>query len=130
MALTLWAGTTSSSPSNWGSSNILPSAVSMTMSQEPIWNADAGRNAKGDMIATFIAQKFTYQLKWGLITYSELQEIRRLLPNGFFRFGYSSGSSTRPTSAGVFYRSEMTYELIQAGDTFYYKDLSVSVIQK
>ena len=127
--ITLWAGADGTTPAQWTDDNKLPSAVSVDMTLEEIWNADAGRNAKGNMIATYVAQKYTYAIKWGILSSSEFTKIRNLLTNGFFRFAYNT-TGQAPASASLFYRSEITYSLLQVGAAVYYKDVSVSVIQK
>lgn len=129
MAVTLWAGAsapTTSSP--WTSNNKLPSATSLDITYEQIWDEDAGRNAKGTMVAKYIASKYTYSIKWGMLLYEDFNKIRTLLKTGTFYFTYNS-AGTPPTSAGKCYRSEITYSLVQAGGTTWYKDVSVSVIQ-
>lgn len=129
---TLWAGSsapTQSSP--WTvNSNRLPSPVSVEMTREQIWDENAGRNAKGNMIATYVNQKYTYNIKWGVIDSTDYTKITTLLKTGFFYFARNSTQSTPPTSASLYYRSEITSSIIQAGGGVYYADVSVSVIQK
>ena len=130
MALTLWAGATTTTPSNWTEANRLPSPVQVDITREEIWDANAGRNAKGTMVATYVAQKYTFAIKWGVLTSAEITKVASLLTTGFFKFATSSGNTTIPTSAGTYYRSELSYTAIVAGGTTYYKDATVSVIQK
>lgn len=128
--LALWAGASNSTPSNWTvNNNKLPSPVSVDMTREQIWDSKAGRNAKGKMIATYVAQKYTWNITWGVLTESEFSKIGSLLTNGFFKFNQGTPTSP-PSSAGTYYRSEITYSNLQVGTTRYYKDVSVSVIQQ
>lgn len=131
MAVTgLWAGTTSSSLSDWtAANNKLPSPVSVDVTREQIWDANAGRNASGTMIATYVASKRTYTIKWGVLTSDELSQITGLLTTDFFKFGVGT-ETAKPSSVDTFYRSEITYSILQAGGTRYYKDVSVQVIEK
>lgn len=129
-ALALWAGAESSSLSNWTvDNNKLPSPESVDVTREEIWDADAGRNASGTMIATYVASKRTYNIKWGVLQASEFSKIVNLLSTGFFQFGEGT-PTTKPSSTGVYYRSEISYTVLIADTAMYYKDVSVSVIQK
>lgn len=137
--ITLWAGTTSTTPSQWSvSSNRLPSPVSFDATREEIWDENAGRNASGEMIATLKANKRTYNVKWGVLTSAEYDKITSLLSpsSGWFRFAWNTNPDTPKTSGGSWvsyvecYRSEITYSTIQIGSEMRYKDLSVSIIEK
>lgn len=128
--LALWAGTESSSLSNWTvANNKLPSPISVDVTREEIWDADAGRNASGTMVATFVASKRTYNIKWGVLESSDFSKITSLLSTGFFQFGEGTATA-KPSSTGVYYRSEISYTILIADTTTWYKDVSVSVIQK
>lgn len=106
---------------------LLPSPVSVQITREQIWSEDTGRAQSGanqaEMIGTSVAEKMTYAIKWGVLTSAQLSVITTNLPKGFFYFGTANNSTTK------FYRSEITYDIVQADD-IYYKDVSVSVIQK
>ena len=124
-----WAGATSSSLSNWTvANNMLPSPVSVDVTREQIWNADAGRGANGNMDATYIASKRTYNIKWGVLSSSEFSQVTTLLTTDKFSFGEGT-STTKPSSVSTYYRSEIAYSFLQADDDVYYKDVAVSVIQ-
>ena len=105
----------------------LPSPVSVQITHEQIWSEDTGRAQSGanqaEMIGTSVAEKFTYNIKWGVLNATDLNTIVTKMPRGFFYFGESATSTTK------YYRSEITYDRVQAEDV-YYKDVSVSVIQK
>lgn len=127
--ITLWAGSQNSTPSQWTDANKLPSPTRVDVTQEEIWDAEAGRNASGEMIATYKAQKSTYAIKWDILSWDGFTKIRGLLTNGFFRFAWNS-TGDAPSSASLYYRSEISYTLIQVGDSWSVKDISVQVIQK
>ena len=114
------------------STDELPSPVSITPSSEQIWSEDTGRAQSGEnqalMIGKSITSKETYSIKWGILEPSEFNQIKNKLPRGFFKFGVSIDDSV-PTG-GSYYRSEITYELLQAGSEVFYKDVSVQVIER
>lgn len=109
----------------------LPSPVSLKPSYETIWSEDTGRAQSGTnkakMIGSVVASKRTYAIKWGILSYSEFEQVKSLLHSGFFYFGIGTSSPSDPEK---FYRSEISVDVIQAGDTIYYKDASVSVIEQ
>ena len=126
----LWARTASS-----GSMTELPSPIKIQQTREQIWSEDTGRAQSGsnqaEMIGTSVAEKMTYAIQWGVLSSTDFNTIITNLPKGFFYFGVGQ---TAPSSPSKYYRSEITYELIQAMQngalTTFYKDVSVSVIQK
>ena len=128
--LALWAGTESSSLSSWTvANNKLPSPISVDATLEEIWDEQAGRNASGTMVATYVASKRTYNIKWGVLTSSEFSKVGDLLSTDFFQFGEGTATA-KPSSTGVYYRSEISYTILIADTATYYKDVSVSVIEK
>ena len=113
----------------------LPSPVSVTVTREQIWSENTGRAQSGsnqaEMIGTAVANKKTYAIKWGILSSTDLNKIINNMPKGFFYFGMAtSPSDSSVTSPAKFYRSELTYDVIQAADGVYYKDAQVSVIEK
>ena len=106
---------------------LLPSPVSVQITHEQIWSEDTGRAQSGanqaEMIGTSVAEKLTDNIKWGVLDSTDVSTITSKMPKGFFYFGESASSTTK------YYRSEITYDIVQADDV-YYKDVSVSVIQK
>ena len=127
--LSLYAG----SSSTMTSANLLPSPVGLTIAREQIWSEDTGRAQSGSdkakMIGESITGKATYAIKWGILTPDEAHTIFDLLPRGFFYFGTGTDVNP-PTDCNKYYRSEITYEVIQAGSAHYYKDMEVSVIEQ
>lgn len=113
-------------------SDELPSPVFITPSSEQIWSEDTGRAQEGSnlakMIGKSITSKQTYNIKWGILEPSEFSQITSKLTRGFFKFGLSTGNSL--PSGGQYYRSEITYDLLQAGNEVFYKDVAVSVIEQ
>ena len=110
----------------------LPSPVSLQPTSEQIWSEDTGRAQEealqAKMIGKVIAEKMTYAIKWGVLTPTQFASITSKLTSGFFKFGVATGNSL-PTGA-IYYRSEIAYDMIQAGSGVCYKDVSVSVIEQ
>lgn len=108
----------------------LPSPVSVQVTREQIWSENTGRAQEGEhkaeMMGTSVAEKMTYNIKWGILDSTDYNKITSNMPKGFFYFGVGI---TAPTPA-LYYRSEITYDVVQTKGTWYFKDVSVSVIQK
>lgn len=124
----IFAGTSASSLSE------LPSPVDLKRSDEQIWSENTGRaqsgSQKAKMIGDVVATKKTYQIKWGILTASQINTINSLLTKGFFYFAAATSLSTAQSNATKFYRSEFTYDVLQAGPNVMYKDAAVSVIEQ
>lgn len=112
----------------------LPSPVDLKKSDELIWSENTGRAQSGTnkakMIGDVVATKNKYEIKWGILTATELNSIRTHLPKGFFYFAAATSASSAQSNASTYYRSEISYDIIQAGPNVYYKDVSVSVIEQ
>ena len=124
----IYAGSSASSLSE------LPSPVELKRTNELIWSENTGRAQSGThkakMIGDVVATKRTYNIKWGILTATELNTINSLLPKGFFYFAAATSSSSAQSNASTYYRSEISYDILQAGPNVYYKDVSVSVIEQ
>ena len=128
MALGVWAGDTASSVV------LLPSPDSVKPSFELIWSENTGRAQSGanaaKMIGDVVAEKRTYEIKWGVITNAQLLEIRNRLKKGFFYFAVAATMEGAQASAKPFYRSNIAGEYISIGASVYWKNVSVSVIEQ
>lgn len=127
--LVLYAGDSSTLTAN----NKLPSPSRLQVSVEQIWSEDTGRAQSGanqaKMIGSSLTSKHTYAIEWAMLEYSDYLKISDLLPRGFFYFGI--GNPTEPPSnPSKYYRSEISYEIIQVGTTRYYKNIAVQVIEQ
>lgn len=124
-SIALYAGASRS----LGQGDKLPSPSDIKKSYEQIWDENAGRNGKGNMVATFIAEKMTYDIKWGILNASQFASVKDKLPHGFFYFregNVGDGSA----NGKKYYRGEIQADVLYAGGSHYYKDVSVQVIQK
>ena len=127
MALKIYAGRSSLSE--------LPSPIEVTPTFEIIWSENTGRaqsteggtTQKGKMIGDVIAEKKTYNIKWGVITDAQMSEIRTKLPTGFFYFAVGTSAPSNPSK---YYRSEISGEYLPIGNDIYWKDVAVSVIEQ
>lgn len=125
--ISIWAGASASNMT------MLPSPVSVDSTSELIWSENTGRAQDGanraKMIGDTVGIKMTHNIKWGVLTSTELSTIKSKLTGGFFYFGVSTNGSA-PSSPAKYYRSEISYAMVQAGSSVYYKDASVSVIEQ
>lgn len=128
MALGIYAG---SSVANMA---VLPSPEEVKPTFELIWSENTGRAQSGSnqakMIGDVVAEKKTYAIKWGIITDSDLSTIKSKLTSGFFYFGVGTSLANAKSVATTYYRSEIAGEYLPVGNTIYWKDVSVSVIEQ
>ena len=128
MALGIYAGNAADSLT------LLPSPVSIKPSHEIIWSENTGRAQSGankaKMIGDVIAEKQTYTIQWGLLTQSEYNTVKNKLKAGFFYFAVAASASQAEENAAKYYRGNLTAEAVQAGNSIYYKDATVSVIEQ
>ena len=128
MALGIYAGTSVANMS------ILPSPVSVNPTFEMIWSENTGRAQSGSnkakMIGDVVAEKRTYNVKWGVITDAELTQIKTKLPTGFFYFGVGTSLANAKNVATKYYRSEITGDYLPIGNNIFWKDVTVSVIEQ
>ena len=128
MALGIYAGTSVSKMA------ILPSPVSVNPTFEMIWSENTGRAQSGSnqakMIGDVVAEKVTYNIKWGIITDAEMTTIKTKLPKGFFYFGVGTTLANAKNNAKKFYRSEIAGDYLPIGNNIFWKDVAVSVIEQ
>lgn len=112
------------------SSQNLPEPSQISSNDEIIWSANTGRSSEtGKMIGDVVAEKKTVEIKWEYITEQQAATIKTALRSGFFTFNLRDYGS--PVTITV-YRGTISKEhLGYIGDgNYYYKSLSVSVIQQ
>ena len=128
MAVGIYAGT---SVANMA---LLASPVAVKQSKELIWSENTGRAQSGSnkakMIGDVVAEKETYNIKWGIITNAELTTIASHLPKGFFYFAMATSLTSAQNNAIKCYRSQIDYEVLPIGNTIYIKDATVDVIEQ
>lgn len=123
----LYAGTQTS-----GTTNLLPSPVELSTTEEIIWSANTGRSIDPSngaiMMGDVVAQKKTFNIEWGVLTQTEYNSIVTLLKAGFKPFTVVLGNSNTTISS---YRGTITASLLGAfSGEVYYKNVSVSIIQR
>ena len=113
----------------WSGSITLPSPVQITVNDEIIWSSNTGRTVSGEMIGDIIAEKKNVSIKWGVLTESELVLIKQVMIAGFFPISFRDDGIELTINS---YRGTLTKEQLgYIGDgIFYYKNASVSIIQK
>ena len=112
----------------WADGQALPSPTELSTSEEIIWSSNTGRASDGGMIGTVIAEKRTFQLRWGVLTAAEYESIRTKLAAGFHPFTLVMDGTSATVEA---YRGTLSGTVLGTfGGATYYKDASVSVIQQ
>lgn len=128
MALGIYAGSTVNSMTQ------LPSPVEVDPTFEIIWSENTGRAQSGasqaKMIGDVVAEKKTYNIKWGIIPDSDMTSIKSKLTAGFFYFGVGTSLNDAKSVAAKFYRSEIAGNYLPLGDDIYWKDVAVSVVEQ
>lgn len=125
MAIKIYAGTTSAELAT-----ALPSPVELRKSEEQIWSENTGRTVSSGaaMVGDSVAEKRTYSISWGIISQSELDQIRTRMKRGFFTFKVVRGGVTEQFSA---YRSNIETEFLgEYGGVAYYKSASTEVVEQ
>lgn len=113
----------------WSGSTILPSPVSLSVSDEIIWTSDTGRTLSGLMVGDVVAEKKTVSIKWGVLTELELVLIKNTLVAGFFPISFHDDGIDITIEM---YRGTLAKEhLGWLGDgIYYYKSASVDIVQR
>lgn len=72
-----------------------PKKEGITITDEPIWASNTGRNTKGTMIGDIVAWKTTVQVEWPVLSFSQSQAIANAIRNAgpFFDIKYNDFSS-------------------------------------
>lgn len=83
----------------------LPEPVELSTSDEIIWSANTERSSSGDMIGEAIAEKKTLDIKWGVLTESEVKKIKNNLVKGFFPITFRDMGTTHTITV---YRGTLT----------------------
>lgn len=68
-----------------------PARGGISVTDEPIWAANTGRNTKGKMIGDIVAWKTTIEVTWPPLTYAQARSIRNAIRGAgeFFKIKYS-----------------------------------------
>lgn len=103
----------------------LPTPVSMSIGEEIVWSANAGRVASGKMQGTVVTEKDTTNISWGILTEAEIKTLEKKFPKGFHKC-YILGQLYEV------YRGTLTKELLgYIGDgVLYYRSASVDIIER
>lgn len=107
----------------------LPCPASITSSDELIWSKNTGRSSDGTMIGDAIAEKKTLEIKWGILTETEVRLIKSKLCSGFFPVQFRDDGESFDIK---FYRGSLQKEhLGYIGDgIYYYSSATAQIVQK
>lgn len=103
----------------------LPSPVAISVGDEIIWSANAGRVSSGLMLGTMIAEKKTVSISWGILTSAEVKDLESKIPAGFIKLHILGQLFS-------VYRGTLNKEVLgYIGDgTFYYRSASTDIIER
>lgn len=107
----------------------LPEPVEISSSDEIIWSANTERSSDGTMVGEAIAEKKTLDIKWGILTETEVKKIKDNLVKGFFPITFRDVGTNHTISV---YRGTLSKEhLGYIGDgIYYYRSATVQIVQK
>lgn len=106
----------------------LPSPIGLSVDDEILWSADAGRDLSGLFSGDVVAQKKTLSLSWGVLSETELNLIRNKVTAGYLPITFSDGSETLTIEA---YRGTLSKSPLGTyGGVTYFKSASVKIIQR
>ena len=110
------------------SGTVLPSPTTFTANDEIIWSSDTGRTLSGYMIGDVIAEKKNVSVGWKWLTEDEVAVIKTALRAGWFTFAFRDADQNLSLQV---YRGTLSKEAAgYIDDTFYYKSVSVDIIQR
>lgn len=106
----------------------LPSPTEISTTDEIIWSSNTGRSTSGKMIGDVVAEKKTIEIKWGVLTETQLNTIKTNLLSGFHSFTLTIDNI--PTTI-TGYRGNIVSSILGTfGGVTYRKDASVTIIQQ
>lgn len=107
----------------------LPGPVKMAVNDEIIWSSDTGRTLDGTMMGDVIAEKKNLDIEWAWLTEQEAALIKNNLIPGFFPITFQDYGEKVTIET---YRGTISKDIGgEIGDGhFYYKSVSVSIIQR
>lgn len=110
-------------------STALPEPVQLSTDDEIIWSSSTGRTASGKMVGDVVAEKKTLNIKWGVLTESELYLIKNKLKSGFIPITFHDDGTDITIKA---YRGTLSKEHIGrlSDGIYYYRSATVSIIQQ
>lgn len=107
----------------------LPAPVSISINDEIIWSSNTGRTGNGLMVGDVVGEKKNLNIKWGILTESEVAQIKKKLIAGYFPITFRDDGMDITINS---YRGTLSKEALgYIGDgIFYYKSASVSLIEQ
>lgn len=113
----------------WVSGVELPSPeITSTAIEYKTWAPGTGRNVNGKTVGFILCTNWKLQLKWGLLSESQVNSIKNLTQNAFNCFFSVYFELDGFSCSGSFYSGDFTYsQQVEGG---YYKDCAVSLIEQ
>ncbi len=107
---------------------VLPSPTELAASDEIIWSADTGRSEAGAMLGDVVAEKQTWEIRWGVLTKAARELIRAKLTSGFIPVTITIDGTAVTLTV---YRGTLTGSVLGTfGGVTYFKDVAVTLIQQ
>ena len=110
---------------------VLPAEIiELTRNDELLWSEGTGRSATtGAMAGSVVAKKQTYTIKWGVITRTQYTTIRDAADGGFIPLKIEINGSVFVNI--TVYRGAIPGTFLGTfGNTSYFKDVSLELVQK
>lgn len=109
-----------------------PKKEGVTITDEPIWASNTGRNVHGKMIGDIVAWKTTVAVQWPPLSFSESQKIVNALKGAgpFFTITYNDFSSGSTVTKTVYCSNipRTIYSLVQGVQ--YHQGVTVTFIEQ
>lgn len=106
----------------------LPSPTEISTTDEVIWSANTGRSTTGKMIGDVVAEKQTFEIKWGVLTEAEFQMLRANIRSGFHPFTLILNDTAVTIDS---YRGNIVGAVLGTfGGVTYRQSASVTIIQQ
>lgn len=98
-------------------STILPKVKKFTVGRNKLW-ADAGRNMKGEIKATFIGIFIKLEIEFAPLNQVEMSQLISLLDDSYFTVEWWD-EETDSLKSGTFYAGDYSYDVIRKSDGLY-----------
>lgn len=107
----------------------LPAPVDISDADQIIWSGNTGRTSSGKMTGTVVTKKKSFDIKWGILSASEVSAIRAAMPAGFFEVQIQCDDEVQTLNVyrGAFQKEVLGYA---GSGTLYYRSMTVSLIEQ
>lgn len=98
-------------------STVLPQVRKFTVGRNKLW-ADAGRNMKGEIKATFIGIFIKLEIEFAPLSQSQMSQLIGLLDDSYFTVKWWD-EETDALKSGTFYAGDYNYAVLKKVDGLY-----------